>query len=254
MSSSPPSCAQDLPRPRDPITAVLVVVPAHDEEDRIGACLDSVRRAVDELARVDADLAISVVVVLDRCTDDTSAVVGVRHDVTAVAIGSGCVGAARRAGIRHGTADLDHDPAGVLVVNTDADCTVPARWLVEHLALASACDLVLGEVEPDAGEMSPASLALWRARHPLDRGGLHGANLSVRLDAYDRVGGFAEVADQEDVLLVRALRAGGASVVGGTRVTTSGRRLGRVPSGFATYLAGLDDELGATPDEVGSQA
>jgi hypothetical protein len=34
---------------RTPITAVGVVVPAHDEQERIGACLRSVRRALDRL-------------------------------------------------------------------------------------------------------------------------------------------------------------------------------------------------------------
>lgn len=244
MPSTPPP---PPPRRDRPIAAVLVVVPAHDEEERIGACLDSVRQAADRVVRDAPGVSVSVVVVLDRCTDRTAAVVGHRPGVTTVAVDHGCVGAARRAGVRFGSDQLGHDPAEVLVVNTDADCTVPVGWLVDHLALARDHDLVLGEVEPHADEMSPASLALWWDRHPVGRGSLHGANLGVRLDAYERAGGFPEVAQQEDVLLVRALRADGAAVVGGTRVTTSGRRLGRVPAGFATYLAGLDDELGATP-------
>jgi hypothetical protein len=54
--------------PKPAVTAVGVVVPARDEQERIGACLASVRRA---LAGLPADVAVAVVVVLDRCVDAT---------------------------------------------------------------------------------------------------------------------------------------------------------------------------------------
>lgn len=49
-------------------TAVGVVVPARDEQQRIGACLASIRRA---LATVPAHVDVAVAVVLDRCADAT---------------------------------------------------------------------------------------------------------------------------------------------------------------------------------------
>ena len=56
------------PRPDPPVTAVGVVVPARDEQDRIGRCLTSLRRA---LAQTPDGVTTAVAVVLDRCTDAT---------------------------------------------------------------------------------------------------------------------------------------------------------------------------------------
>ena len=55
-----------------PIAHVAVVVPAHDEGALIGRCLASVRRALAHPAVAVLDRR--VVVVADRCADDTAAV------------------------------------------------------------------------------------------------------------------------------------------------------------------------------------
>ena len=55
-------------RPDPPVTAVGVVVPARNEQDRIARCLTSLRRA---LAEVPDGVTTAVAVVLDRCTDAT---------------------------------------------------------------------------------------------------------------------------------------------------------------------------------------
>ena len=232
---------------RPAVSAVIVVVPARDEQARIGACLESVTRAAAHLAEVQPGVRVRVTVALDRCGDATGSVArwwGART----VELDAGCVGTARRTGVATAVADLDPaDPATVLLVNTDADCVVPRSWLVEMLALAADHDLVLGEVRPDPAEMAVAAMTAWWERHPVGRGSLHGANLAVRLDAYQRAGGFPDLSDREDAALVLALRADGARVVGGTRVVTSGRRTGRVPLGFAGYLRDLDAELAVPP-------
>lgn len=225
------------------LTAVGVVVPAHDEEAFVGACLTSVRHAVDVLRSEAPGIAVEVLVVLDRCTDRTAEVVAAQG-VTAWPVDAGSVGAARRAGVARVAELLSGHPAdGVLVVNTDADCTVPGPWLVDHLALAADHDLVQGWVRPDPADLSAPALSAWLSDNPVDRGSLHGANLGVRLAAYLEAGGFPEVDEHEDLLLVRALKACGARAVSGTTVLTSGRREGRVPGGFAGYLRTLDEGL-----------
>ncbi len=226
---------------RPTIGRVVVVIPAHNEERRIGACLASVAQSVATLRRERPRVSVELVVVLDRCTDRTSSAARGAH---LLVVDVGRVGAARRAGVELArTLTADIDPGRVLVVNTDADGTVPASWLPDLVTLVSDHDVVLGEVEPDPAEMDAASLEAWWLAHPRGRGSLHGANLAVRLDAYLRAGGFPDLSEQEDLLLVRALRATGASVVGGTRITTSARRTGRVRRGFAGYLRDLDREL-----------
>ncbi len=236
--------------PRPTVETVLVVLPAHDEETRIGACLASVAAATAYLDEVSPGVSVAVTVALDRCRDATGRVAA-RWGAATVDLDAACVGTARRVGVEAATAQLGSvDPGSVLLVNTDADCVVPRTWLVDLVGLAADHDLVLGEVRPDPAEMTPTALAAWWERHPVGRGSLHGANLAVRLDAYQRAGGFPDLTDREDAELVLALRAGGAHVVGGTRVVTSARRTGRVPLGFAGYLRDLDRELVATGQVV----
>lgn len=228
------------------ITHLLVVIPAHDEEERIGACLASIEVTADAVATAHPRVTVLTVVVLDSCSDDTG-VIATRAGARTVSLDAHAVGAARRAGVAAAGALVPGvDPASVLVVNTDADCVVPRSWLLDLVRLADGHDLVLGEVLPEPDEMSPEALRVWWQRHPVGRGSLHGANLAVRLDAYRRAGGFPEVSDREDAALVRALRGNGARVVGGTRVVTSARRDGRVPAGFAGYLRALDLELSSS--------
>lgn len=232
--------------PRRPgLVALGVVVPAHDEQQLIGACLTSVLRAVAEARTAVPALEVHVVVALDRCTDATGEVVR-RLGVDTVDVDAGAVGAARRAGVARVAHRLRHlDPATALVAGTDADCVVPPTWLVDLLALAHDHDLVQGWVSPDLADLQGAARERWTSLNPVGRGSLHGANLAVRLDSYLAVGGFPAVAEHEDLLLVRALKARGCSSVDGTTVLTSGRRDGRVPGGFAGYLRDLDVELAA---------
>ncbi|GAA1207028.1 glycosyltransferase [Pseudonocardia alaniniphila] len=76
------------------IAAVGVVVPARDEQERIGACLRSVRAAIDKLAN---GITTAVTVVLDRCTDETPALVDelVRHWPAAAAVSIAASGVRR---------------------------------------------------------------------------------------------------------------------------------------------------------------
>ena len=181
---------------------------------------------------------------LDRCTDDSAAVVAGWPGFSALASEAGSVGSARRAGVAHLLADRvgGSGPTHTWVATTDADSMVPRRWLAVQLALAAAgTELVLGTVLPDA-ELSTVERARWHGRHTLVDGHphLHGANLGVRADRYLAAGGFDDVDTDEDVLLVRALRDLGVQECSTALipVLTSGRLTGRVPGGFGGYLAG----------------
>ncbi|OLT21707.1 hypothetical protein BJF81_15010 [Ornithinimicrobium sp. CNJ-824] len=243
---------------RPALAAVLVVVPARDEQDEIGGCLTSVAAAAAEV-----DLPVVVSVVLHRCTDRTAErvdeVVAAHPDVRWVVQDSDAdsLGGARADGVEagrsHGTlADLD--PVTVWVASTDADSRVPHTWLRAQRDLADrGLDLVLGTVEPR--EDGSESARLWHAQHHLAEGhlGIHGANLGARLSAYDQAGGFPALDDGEDVQLVRAVRDGGMpwTSTDRTRVVTSSRRRGRAGKGFARFLRRLDDAVatfGATEE------
>ena len=226
------------------ITELAVVVPARDEEELLARCLRSVGRAQAALRDRHPGLRGSTVVVLDRCLD-ASVAVAAAHDCTVLEVGFGCVGSARATGVEHGRLTaLESDPRRVWVASTDADSEVPEGWLVAHAdAAAAGADLAVGPVRPDAADLPHASLLRWErldgalARHER----VHGANLGVRLAAYDQAGGFRPVPEHEDVLLVAALRRAGVPEGASPPVLTSARRSGRSPGGFAGYLRGLPE-------------
>jgi glycosyltransferase involved in cell wall biosynthesis len=225
------------------IRAVGVVVPAHDEQELLPACLASLRRAAQALrgARV------HLVVVADACSDQTARVAR-RGGAAVVTTSARSVGAARAAGVREvlrRTGDMD--PADVWLATTDADTVVPARWLSEQARCADqGWDAVAGTVRvADWSGYPPDVRSLFRQRYgagPGPHAHVHGANLGFRAAAYLRAGGFPDVPTAEDHALVAALTATGSRVrrTRALTVVTSARREARAPHGFSHYLAGLD--------------
>ncbi len=227
------------------VDLVHVVVPARDEEGYLPRTLDSLRSAVTMATSLAPDLEVHVTVVLDSCRDGSADVVRREPWVAAVEVASGLVGEVRAIGVEHARAVAgDRDPSRVWIACTDADTVVPPRWLVEQITPArQGYELVVGTVRPDSADLSPETLAAWESRHELREGHahVHGANLGFTLAAYDRVGGFEHVRSGEDVRLVRRMQQAGVRWRATTRtqVVTSGRRVGRVPDGFSTYLLEL---------------
>jgi glycosyltransferase involved in cell wall biosynthesis len=219
---------------------VHVVVPAHDEEALLGACLASIATAAARLQADVADVVVRTTVVLDSCTDGTAAIAAT-YGVDTVVVDATSVGVARAAGVDRVIELAEgHPPGRVLVASTDADCVVPDRWLVDIWALAGAgYDLVVGAVHPDPADVSPRVLERWRDRHRRPEAHVHGANLAFTLAAYASSGGLQPVDLHEDVLLVAAMRAAGCRWTVGSSVRTSGRTSARVSGGFATYLSRL---------------
>ncbi|MEU1117605.1 MULTISPECIES: glycosyltransferase [unclassified Streptomyces] len=259
MSSTPASALAPA--------ALAVVVPAHNEQHRIGACLHSLRRAAARAAPV----PVLIVVAADACTDATAAVAA-DAGAEVVEIDARNVGAARAAGTDHALERLAGAgerlgeagerlagpwarPAGqgVWLAMTDADTTVPEDWLTQQMAWARrGYDAVLGTIR-----LAPARTgSLIVARHDADyfrtrpRTGratawehphVHGANMGLTAAAYRRVGGFAALPTGEDHDLVGRLVASGHRVARTDRhpVRTAARLRGRAPGGLADLLMTL---------------
>lgn len=237
------------------IAAVGVVVPAHNEQDRIVACLRSIRRA---LQRLPTGTATAVTVVLDRCTDGTpDRVVSVIADWPqaeavltrgASSAGSG-VGALRALGLRRALARLGAHPEDrIWLLSTDADTTVPPDWACAHLRLAAAgAHGVAGLAELAGGaHLSPDVLQRYRAivasgLHGRHHKHVYGANLGFRADAYLAVGGFPIDGAGEDHGLWRRMTAAGYRLECPTtlQVQTSARVRGRAEGGLADLLRSL---------------
>ncbi|CAN5361319.1 glycosyltransferase [soil metagenome] len=206
--------------------SVTVVVPARDEAELIAPCLASIRQSA---LPVDA----RIIVVADRCVDDTVAISRGFEGVEVVEIDAAAVGVARAVGFALATSEW--------IATTDADSTVPPHWLQAQLDLAAeGADAVIGTVRPAAADLTRSEWREWELSHADGRalGHVHGANLGIRASAYHSVGGFSAVSEHEDVDLVHRLRSADFRISASDRleVVTSGRREGRTPGGYATYL------------------
>jgi glycosyltransferase involved in cell wall biosynthesis len=233
------------------VDAVVVVIPARNEEELVGACLASLARAVAHARAVLGDQAPSIRVefVADHCTDATAAVAARFEGVCVIERETGAlignVGAARAAGVAAGLKSVTSNPEAVWLAQTDADSKVPLNWITEQVALASAgADLMIGTVRPDFADLSRRQVARWTATHTpgAPNGHVHGANLGIRASVYLAAGGFLPQSEHEDVDLVqRALTLHARSVPNDRcEVITSGRRIGRTPGGYAAFLHAED--------------
>ncbi|CAN5213024.1 glycosyltransferase family 2 protein [soil metagenome] len=246
------------PSPTGPVAAVVVVVPARDEAHLIESSLRSIAFAVHD----DLPLAqVLVVVVDDHSTDatarlaaDTLSAAGVAHLVVSTV--QGTAGGARADGVRAALPHLRASPDQTWVLSTDADTVVPADWVrrylvhAEHGALAVAGVVTLRtdtDTDTDTGaDLDRLRVAWWAAYGPtLTADGthphVHAANMGVRLDVLQAVGGIPAVARGEDRELWRWLRAAGVVPIADAElvVATSARLRGRVPEGFAHALGRL---------------
>ncbi|HEY0193769.1 MAG TPA: glycosyltransferase family A protein [Kofleriaceae bacterium] len=232
------------------IDAVGIVVPVHDEAALLPACLASLDAALPPgLRRV-------AVIALDACTDASAEIARRwatgRIDRRYLLLDARNVGQARTAGMARALAELaDIPPARLWLATTDADTLVPSTWLADQLALAArGARAVAGTIRVANWEGHPAGIAARFADHYAPAGSgdhhphIHGANLGVRADAYLAVGGFAPLPTGEDHALWNALQAAAQPCVA-TRtieVSTSARRHGRAPGGFARFLRDLEGE------------
>lgn len=215
-----------------------VIVPAHNEEQYLPACL----RALGQAAQAEAlGERVEIVVVLDQCSDASQAI-ALAHGVHTLQVTARNVGYARRAG-----ASWMLERGARWLACTDADSCVPADWLVCQLDCAA--DAVCGTVHVEQWQahqdaaLQARYLAHYQARE--DHRHIHGANLGICARAYQRVGGFRPVPLDEDVQLISDLELSGARIVWTARnsVSTSSRGDCRARGGFGDFLT----TLAATP-------
>ena len=232
-----------------PVEAAGVVVPAHDEETLLPACLAALRDAASALR-----LPVHVVVVADACTDQTAAVARAAG-ARVIGIRARRVGAARAAGMRELLRlTSGADPAAVWLATTDADTLVPPDWLRRQLDYAIAgWDVVLGTVTVTVTDWDghpPHVPVAFAERYAFGSGPhphVHGANLGIRASAYLAAGGFPPLRTAEDHALLAAATRAGCMVAQASdiAVETSGRRLARAPRGFGDLLRTLADQRGS---------
>lgn len=240
----------------DQIAAIVVAVPARDEQDRIARCVLSLLTAIDTLSaergsRRECHIDVIVAVASDGSTDDTDAILDAigRLEVSVSVVSGrwGSAGGARRAAVEHGLATITRRSVpsnSIWIATTDADSAVPADWLVRHVDLAHAGhDALAGIVElADDADRTAEVLASFTSTYvigPTSHPHVHGANLGIRASAYLAAGGFPAVIVAEDHGLWNELRRRQFRMASPTelRVFTSSRISGRAPGGFADTMA-----------------
>lgn len=217
------------------IVLIAVIVPAHNEEDQIYACLAALNIATRS-PLLNAEPTI-VIVVLDACTENTRNIAQCMG-ATTIALDARNVGAARALG-----AQLALAAGARWLAFTDADTQVAPDWIAAQLALNS--DAVCGTVAVrDWGTYSDAMRCHYDATYTDadDHEHIHGANFGVSAQAYEQAGGFQPLATSEDVALVQSLQSVGASIAwsAAPRVFTSARRTFRAPGGFGATLVRVE--------------
>lgn len=217
-----------------------VVVPAHNEGNLIRACLASILEASS--GSLLAHEQVKVFVVLDSCTDDTK-VVAKAMGAQTLATSARNVGFARAAG-----AQAAIFAGARWLAFTDGDSEVAPNWLSAQLAHhARGADAVCGTIAvadwSDYGE----KMRMHFGATYVDMDGhrhIHGANMGVSADAYQRAGGFQPLDTKEDVALVESLEKLGARIAWSAtpRVFTSARPDFRAPGGFGATLQLIHQE------------
>ena len=246
-----------------------MAVPARDEGERIGACLQAL------LGQRDLDGgplplgAVQIVVLANNCSDGTAELArrcggSVQVLEQTLPPCAANAGAARRAAM---DAAIDLAPQdGGLICTTDADSRPRPDWIARlWKAVDQGAQAVAGVVDFDPCEAGPIAFSQARrleglysalqaeiiahadpeAHNPWPN---HiwawGANLAVTAKAYRRVGGLPPRPLAEDRAFVEQLRRYDVPVRHclEARVWTSARRVGRAAGGLASLV---DDHAGA---------
>jgi cellulose synthase/poly-beta-1,6-N-acetylglucosamine synthase-like glycosyltransferase len=230
---------------------IAVLVPARDEEQLLPRCLRSVLEACRRLPN---GVMSDIVIVVDRSTDNTWRIAEdlIRHEGVDIETNAGSVGSSRAFAAEIALGRYRGPREHCWLANTDADCEVPADWLIQQVAIAECgYAAVAGIVDVDSFAEHEASVPhLFRMTYLIHTDGthphVHGANLGVRADAYLESGGWRNLLTAEDHDLWQRLHNGRhrRSSNASLRVVTSGRRIGRAPHGFVDALAVHNGAIG----------
>lgn len=192
---------------------VSVVVPTLNEAGYLEDCLESVRAQTSD--------AIDEVVVVDGGSQDCTPAIARSHGVRVLAQSSTGIGPARH----EGASATDGDWLLFVDADTTLDRTYVEKLLAfcdrEGLAAASARCRVAGARRGKAMQIVLNRLVS-RLRRPI----LPGFNTFVRRDAYDAVGGYPAVPNEDTAFSRRLGREFDTAYHPETLVETSGRRFG----------------------------
>jgi glycosyltransferase involved in cell wall biosynthesis len=205
---------------------VSVVIPAHNEGAYIGKCLECVKRAAKRIEPQETE----IIVVANRCTDDT-AEVAKTYGAKVVENGAKCIAAVRNAGCAAAR--------GKFLVTIDADSYMGENALAEVCELLHSGKYIGGGAVPtfDRASLGIFCSTLVVAVNLLpvmakEGGFLSGAMFWTYTKAFRAVGGFDEsLVSLEDMDFAKRLKAFGC---------TYGRKYGTLRTKLMTSARKFD--------------
>lgn len=197
-----------------PFTKITVIIPARNEEQNIGLCLQALTEQT-----YPKDL-FEIIVVDDHSTDQTALVVQSfhKHNIQCISLNnylSGTINAYKKKAIEVAIAQSEGD----LIVTTDADCTMGKNWLLTianfyemyNPAFIAAPVVITGSnflgIFQSLDFMTLQGItgaAVYKKIHSM----CNGANLAYEKKAFNEVGGFKgidDIASGDDMLLMHKI-------------------------------------------------
>ena len=212
---------------------ISVIIPAHNEEDFIGICLDS-------LSKQTLDKKFFEVIVINNASKDRTAKIARKYKVHVIEEKRRSVVLARQKGV--------DQAKGEIIVSADADTVYPPDWLKniktdfdKNQGLIAVVGWIYYTDTPIFFNLFNALnqqvnlfLQKYTGRFPI----AYAANLAFRKDALETIGGYpkhlVELGDQQ-YLIHRFFRFGKVVIDPNIRCFTSGRRLRSVGKNLFVY-------------------
>ena len=201
-----------------PQHSLAIIIAARNESSGITACLRSVLRSCDYLAKLYPDVGVKIYLGNDHSTDDTVSLATAVEDNRLVVLDMPAEVQGKKATLRHLVGQTTAD----YLLFTDADCLVAKGWVATISSYFDRSQVVAltGLVRtPDSyrlidywqyldiiGMMAMTAHGLYRGRFTLG----NGANMAVQREIYqeisDRLAG-SEYASGDDVFVMQLLKA-----------------------------------------------
>lgn len=202
---------------------ISVVIPAYNEEKRIGPCLQA-------LVNQNTTHKFEVIVVDNNCTDDTVKIASTfsdKLDLKIIKEETKGRGAARKIGFEKATGDV--------IFSTDSDTIVPPNWIEDFMKALKSKNVIAVSGNCKIDDCGRRSNTVFNLLQPvfmrsyrifLGYYWLSGFSFAIYKDAYEKSGGFNDLLTaQEDVdLSFRVKKVGKIKYASKTPVIFSGRR------------------------------
>jgi glycosyltransferase involved in cell wall biosynthesis len=179
---------------------ISIVIPAHNEEKYIGACIEAIQKQCRSF-NVDPE----IIVVLNRCTDRTGEIVN-RLGAKTVVDNSRNLAAIRNTGIKNATGDV--------IVTIDADSIITKEYVSDLITNIKSEKFIGGGTRVDFNRKSPGIIATKMMLDVFVRlSGLACGAFWFYRNYYDAIGGFNEKLHfGEDIDFAKRLKKCGKSI------------------------------------------